>query len=119
MSGFIEDGYDTWARLAAEPGLYEEVRFRYRPALSFQHAHVMAAPEGSDEREKRTVALLKSQLLEWDLKKRDGTVVEISEANLRRVQHLLRIFMYNIVVGVGASEGSIDFQAEAGNSSAE
>jgi len=117
VAGFIEDGYQTEAILEEQAGCYEEVRFSYRPALPAEHNFVMAAAAGSEESEQRTVQLLKAHLVGWNLKRKSGTLVEITEPNLRRVNYLLRVLMYNIIVGIKATEKSIDLDAQAGNSS--
>ena len=106
-TGFIPDGY-TAEGFCAETDFYPAVHFQYRPCVGTEHYGFNAQqvalfksekPKDSEQARKNIATLLAKHLVSWDLLSPDGNPVEISLANLLRVEPNLSAKLYGIVMG--------------------
>lgn len=126
MAGFIPDGFTMSGHIKPEPGVHEGCDFEFRPGLPVENARIVDEKVDDDILEKRTHEYLIAHLVSWNLKNpRTGQVVERTEANMGRVNPLLRTAMTRVIMGVRASDPkqdqpspqkTPDTAAQAGNS---
>lgn len=104
---FIPDGYTESGFIAELKNIHEPVRFKFRPVLpeavrtlmnGFWEKTAKAQGEIVDQ-------TLMRQLVEWDLTDHEGSPLEISVSNLRRIKKPLKDHLFNIVT---CFEGSDD-----------
>lgn len=99
MPSIIEDGYTADGYIAEIPGLHGSMDFKYRPMLPetrdrCQRAMVDVAKGHKESREQ-----IKRHLVEWDVKRGDGTDAPITVEMVGRLQPLLQDKLYSIVAG--------------------
>ena len=121
ISGFIGDGYDERASIAAQPGLWQAMRFTFRPMLPLEYGQfVDFANRNSDEKAKEEIARrLATKIVDWDLRDVKDRPVPVTQANLQRIKPLLLVRLWNIVCGMepgdGVNEAPADLSADLGN----
>lgn len=106
MASFIADGYTEPFYVAAIPGIHEPLRGRFRRALGWENAEARrtAAQLKPREAEHHWAKFIKSKLIEWDLKTPDGKPVDLTEANLLRMNPTLNEALTAIVMSARASD---------------
>jgi len=95
------DGYTEHGYLTGIPHLYAELRFDYRPAtlrqqsLFFEAASKLAGMKFRNAQ----AAFVKTQLVSWSMKDKDGVAVPITEANLIQLKPKLFNRFFDVVIG--------------------
>jgi hypothetical protein len=104
-SAIIKDGMTLDGTVAASPGRYPTVKFRYRPALPEDVFSYMETPTPTGKaRLDATLTLLTKQLVSWDVVDDAGGMVPITDAILRRTHHVVLTTMLNAITGYGPAE---------------
>lgn len=106
MPAFIDDGFTRTAKINEEPGLYEEVRFSYRPATQAEsRVWVEKRSRFSPEEIGNLDAeFLAKHITDWNVKNQSGAKVAISKANFLRIQPNLNLRMVHIVGGLSPDD---------------
>lgn len=104
MSGYIPDGYTIDGVIHADPGLYEEVAFSYRPMVSHERRTAYNgmrkdALDNPVEAESIAARAMADHLVEWDLMNGEGKV-PIDRDHLLRLQPNLSAKLFRIIAGV-------------------
>lgn len=101
-----DDGYSERGYIASFPGLYGEMRFRYRPMLTEVRQRIVANMKGMtpDQEVVRTCELMSAQLVEWDLKDPKGSPVPVSPQVTRRLKPSLLWKLWGIILGTEPSD---------------
>lgn len=96
------DGYTEDAFIAGFNGVHGPLRFRFRRALGWQNAEARRAAARLEPRqaEGHWAKFLKAQLVEWDLQTPDGKRVELTEANILRMNPALNEAVLAVVMSV-------------------
>lgn len=107
ISGFIDDGYTESASIAAEPGLWQEMRFTFRPMLADEYAAFSDfCGRNTDVKAKQEIARrLAEKVKDWDLVDSAGKPVPVTQQNLLRIKPVLLAKLWNIVCGLQAGDG--------------
>ncbi len=105
VCGFIDDGYTRDGYIAATP-YCPAIEFTYRPVLDESRIVLIDHINTADSKSKALAGqkMLASHLKSWDLKDSAGEVVEINEANMRRVEPNTLLKLRNIVMGLDVSD---------------
>lgn len=105
-AAFIDDGYTEMARIAAVEGVFPAVRFCFRPVTAGEFGAYADRMQLANDIEARriTAEFLASKLVDWDIRRRDGTKVEITTDNLLRLKHMLYLKLFQIIVGETTSD---------------
>lgn len=102
----IRDGFTRSGYIATDPGIYQAMKFRYRPMLSEQ-SEVFISEDFRRRPPKQKVqmaaAAIVGQLVEWDETDENGPL-PITVENVRRLPHLLFQAVLNVVAGFRASD---------------
>lgn len=98
---YLESGY-----VAPAKGLYDELRFTYRPLLVTERAKVanQASLLKDGAYEKWIASVLARKLRSWTLSAADGSSVSVSEENLLRLKPDLFLRVTSIVCGFSPSD---------------
>lgn len=131
MPALCDDGYEINGYIQAdESGVYEAIRFRFRPSTSEENQALQCryAVAGNDAKEtnRATVDFLKAHLVSWDLhwtaKDRKRRPADIDDRSLSKLAGLLRLRLLGIVQGAARSDRlpdgtdpNVDVEAERGN----
>ena len=101
LLSFIHDGYSRSAFIAGIPRLYPDVRFTFRPMLSQARAVVSDRIAKSDPSKGETLAAtaIVAHVSDWDVTDHEGKTVDVSTANVLRLQPRLMAKLFSIVVG--------------------
>lgn len=100
---FIDDGYTVTGYIARRPGLHPAITFEFRAmtqpecARAKHHLNNARTPE---EGEGHAAGVIAKRLVSWDIKKRDGKMVDITQENVIRVQPMAFYDMWCQVLGV-------------------
>lgn len=102
--GFIHDGYSLSGFICEVPRLHPALRFKYRAILAQNRAIIFREMDKvleTDPRRAETISAeaMRAQLIEWDLKDKDGKPVEITTSNMLRVQPALGVRLFRILMG--------------------
>lgn len=109
MSDFIDDGYSEDGYIAAVAGVHGPLTFKYRPAMG-QLVDKATALAGRDEWDKfwdlipKALARDPKLLLEWDETDSKGQLVQITEANLKRIRDMKFHKIWSIIAGLRISD---------------
>jgi hypothetical protein len=96
----VEDGYTEAAYVAAVPGLYDELRFTYRPLLHVERDAVSdQSGKSAQNFESVLVAVMQSKLKTWDAMDGKGNPMPINAATIKRLQPALFDKVYTIIAG--------------------
>lgn len=127
MPAFIDDGYTIEGYIAADAERdIEAIRFKYRPATSremntWRQGLDLLSGEQRAERDDEFVA---KHIQQWDVRRPNGTAVDISPPNCGRIDDLTAIKLFNIISGrspsdslpSGTADASVNVEAAKGNS---
>ena len=105
-SDFINDGYTEEGYIAAVEGLYESMRFSYRPYLSEERARVMA-PINAAKPENRAVMYMQTALAKlqsWDQCNSAGEPLALTLDNLKKVRIAKLDRLTDIVLGFAPTD---------------
>lgn len=108
---FIPDGYTMTDYIAEVPRLHGAIRFTYRQMVSMEVAVVadaMAKVSGKKS-EQLCAAACSRQLISWDIT-HNGETIEITAANVNRLQRKAMSKLFAIISGAGP--GDIDPDAD-------
>jgi hypothetical protein len=95
----INDGFTLRGKIEAMPGLYDEVRFDYRPALPERVMTYLKADKSTPAKDlQATLSLLAEHLKGWSLD------APLDEATLRRVPYPALQTLLNHVTGYSATD---------------
>ena len=99
--GYTEDGY-----IEAEPGMYGELRFSYRPFLVEEQAKLLASNKklASDEYERYSASEMAKKIVSWTLLDKAKNIVPVSAANILRLKPKLKARLENIVCSFTPSD---------------
>lgn len=114
-SVFVPDGYTLNGKVDARPGLWPEVRFRYRPALHAAANDYLAQPRrNGDEATDADVALVVRHVQSWDAASVDQAGLAVSiplkPDILRKVHHGILTSMVNHVLGYTSPQQEADLK---------
>jgi hypothetical protein len=101
MLGFIPDGYEHTGYIKAVPGLYDEVRFNYRPMVDEDVQSLglsLSNLKGKEARTKESEAIA-GRIISWSVKDPKGESVDPTAANIARLTPVLRATILNIIEG--------------------
>lgn len=84
LSLIIDDGYTLKGKIPGLPGVYPDVRFRYRLAGPLAVSEYLSQAKGEPQFE-AMVNLAAKHLIDWDAKDRAGNRVPITENVLRKI----------------------------------
>ena len=106
MSSFISDGYTEVGYIAAFPGVYEPLRFRFRRSLGWENAEARRAAAALKPRdaEAHWAKFLKSKLVDWELHDQHDKPVELTEAHILRMNPTLNEAVLAIVMSIRAPD---------------
>lgn len=116
MPSMIEDGYTADGFIAEAPGLHGALKFKYRPMLPETRDRCQRAMADVAKGHKESREQIKRHLVEWDLKRNDGTDATITVDIIGRLQPLLQDKLYSIVAGNMPSDALPEEVAEKGPS---
>jgi hypothetical protein len=105
-TNFIADGYTQPGYIRPVEGLHHALRFRFRPVLAEERSRLadMAGASTSTSYLRQMAALLAEKLEAWDVTDHRAQDVEISAANVLRLQPELLLKLQQIVLGAVASD---------------
>lgn len=109
----IRDGFTQTGYIRENPGLHGELRFSYRPMLPEAVDDIEAhrrVKKGSDDT-KLVIAAISERLV--SLQQDDGTDLEATAENVRRLRYSLLYRVYNIIAGIEATD--VDPKADKNN----
>jgi hypothetical protein len=105
-ANFIADGYTQPGYILPVERLHDALRFRFRPVLAEERSlladSALTATAASYLRQ--VAALVAEKLVDWNVTDPQGNDVEISPANVLRLQPELLLKLQQIVLGVVASD---------------
>jgi len=123
---YLEDGYTQEGYIAAVPGLFEALRFEFRPiVVAEQSAHYKEEKKFSGPAWARFAAdFIARRLLSWSAARQDGAPVPLRGPDVAKIHPALFSRLYSILNGTDASdldpewseaekEESADYQFEA------
>ena len=99
---YIPDGYTVDGYIEREERLYPACRLKYRPATTQERsAYFSLIEREKDAKKEEEIAAeaIKLHVLSWDLKKPDGSAVEITVLEILRIQPLLFQKMFSVITG--------------------
>lgn len=104
----ILDGFTLDGKIPAR-GPYQEVNFRYRPALAEDvYDYTQGKQDTGRQRLTATVALVAKHLASWDVLDDRGTPIPITSEVLRKVPQSHLEAMLNYVTGYTVAEQASD-----------
>lgn len=106
VSSYIPDGYTAHGYIAAVPRMYGALRFTYRPMPVDERSVLFDMVERQRDRKKgesMSAKTIQKHLVDWELQY-DGAEVKPTWENVLRLQPSLFVRLFNIVVGVDASD---------------
>jgi hypothetical protein len=105
-ANFIADGYTQPGYVQPVERLYKALRFRFRPVLADERSRLTdgASTATAASYLRQVAALLAEKLVDWDITDPRGNDVEISPANVLRLQPELLQKLQQIVLGVVPSD---------------
>jgi hypothetical protein len=105
-ANFIADGYTQPGYVQPVERLHNALRFRFRPVLAEERGRLadMASTATAAGCLRQAAALLAEKLVAWDIADPLGNDVDISPANVLRLQPELLLKLQQIVLGVVASD---------------
>jgi hypothetical protein len=111
---FIADGYTQPGYIQPVDRLHDAMRFRFRPVLIEERSRLsdLATTVSSAGYLRQMAALLAEKLVTWDVTDHLGNEVEVSAANLLRLQPELLLKLERIVLGVLPSDVDPRWSAE-------
>lgn len=112
---YIEDGYTQKGYIAAVPGLFDALRFEFRPLVATdQSAHAKEEKKFSGPAWARFAAdFMAKRIVSWDAKKQDESPVPLRGPEVAKIQPALFGRLYGILNGTDASDLDPDWsQAE-------
>lgn len=112
MKAYISDGYTESGYIGAKPGHAPELSFTFRPMTVTEEAEYNhLAGKLSTEREKLRLAakFITEHLINWSLCGLDGTMLQITQAN---VLSLKPVLFYRLWAIINGNQGS-DLQPDA------
>lgn len=96
----IDDGYTEAGYIAEVPGLYDELRFTYRPLLHLERDAVSdQSGKSAKDFEAVLVAVMQSKLKAWEALDGKGSPMPINSATIKRLQPALFDKLYAIIAG--------------------
>jgi hypothetical protein len=104
-ANFIADGYTQPGYIRPVERLYDAMRFRFRPVLAEERNRLIDVAGSSIAGYTRQMAaLMAEKMVDWDITDHLGNEVELSAANLLRLQPELSLKLQQIVLGAIASD---------------
>ena len=105
----MDDGYNRDGYVAAAPGRYDALAFKYRPALPDER-WLFVRQQDNDGRAyaKRAAAMLDAHVLEWDAKDSKDQPVAKSAAAMLKLHPELFNAMVDQVMGYTAADVAAD-----------
>lgn len=100
-TGFIPDGYTRKGHIKADADWYPELNFEYRPMVQRERVRAQSRireAKTDDLGETEAHKIICERLVSWDLMY-DGQPVELSVANVERLEAHLSAKLLNVVVG--------------------
>lgn len=100
MNNIIQDGMNEPGYIAERKGLFDAVRFTYRPMLHEERTGVnQLIALGGIKGTRAIYSAIHKHVVEWDIKGPDGKTVELSLANVAKARPMLVEAFYNIISG--------------------
>jgi hypothetical protein len=102
----ITDGYTEEAYIAAVPGLFDALEFKYRP-YTYEERERLAATIAKTKDDVRTLAYLRAavaRIVEWSHQDAARQPLAVALANLRTMRPAKANRVVDIVMGYGASD---------------
>lgn len=115
--GFIPDGYQYEGYIGAVPGLFDEMRFTYRPMTTLERQQLLAENSkisNAARAHENTCKTVAAKIVDWDLENpKDGEKVSVSWKVLySQMEPSLYERILGIVMGVEASSPDPKKQAK-------
>lgn len=107
----IGDGYDRTATIAALPGLWSKVRFRYRPAAAHEVSAVYQRAARAEVAEviEPHAELLARKIIDWNIKDAAGAKVAVTAEHIKQLNYdfygVLRQTVYGEIVAADEETG--------------
>lgn len=116
VTGWIPDGHNFSGFIKGIDRLFPDLRFTYRQATTQARAAIRHSIDlaTNDPLKVETIGAqtIKAHVLDWDLKKPDGSTVPLTVSDILRVQAVLERTIYRIVMGDQAPDEDPKLQNE-------
>lgn len=98
---WIPDGYTVDASIEPREGLHGRIKFRYRPMIHEERtiANARLASAGRADVSKVVAEVVASRIESWDVQDDKGHTVDVTAANVARIQPELVERLWGIVLG--------------------
>lgn len=108
LSAFIDDGYNRDGVIKAEPRVWPQINFTYRPMTSSESVEHQVKAKNLDDVawHKLLCQSLAGKLVSWDVKTRKGESVAISPENIQSLLQPVVLRLWQIVRGDAADDGA-------------
>jgi len=101
-----DDGYTEPGYIKPVIGLHGEFRFRFRPMLTEEYSHLIAASDemSGQAYDRKAADMMLGKLTEWNLSDGKGVLVPITQKTILRLKVALFNKLYKIITGTDATD---------------
>ena len=98
-TAFIDDGYTEEATLAEVAGIFDAIKFTFRPMTTAEMSEFgqKVAKLTGIEFTKETAKRMASKIVDWDVRNPKGELIEIKADNIERLKEPAFIGLWRII----------------------